>query len=104
MRHISSPVLAATLLCLALPASANLQLAQKHSCTACHATDKKLVGPAYQDVAKKYAGQKDAEAALIASVRKGSSGKWGPVPMPANATPSDDEIKTLVKWVLGGAK
>ncbi len=86
------------------PALANMALATKHSCTACHAVDKKLVGPAYQDVAKKYAGQKDAEAALIASVRKGSSGKWGPVPMPANATPSDDEIKTLVKWVLGGAK
>ena len=86
------------------PALANLALATKHSCTACHAVDKKLVGPAYQDVAKKYAGQKDAEANLINSVRKGSTGKWGQVPMPANATPSDDEVKTLVKWILAGAK
>ena len=86
------------------PALANQALATKHSCTACHAVDKKLVGPSYQDVAAKYAGQKDAEAALISSVRKGSTGKWGQVPMPANAAPSDDEVKTLVKWVLGGAK
>lgn len=86
------------------PALANLALATKHSCTACHAVDKKLVGPGYQEVAKKYTGQKDAEAALIASVRKGSTGKWGQVPMPANTTPSDDEVKTLVKWILGGAK
>ena len=86
------------------PAMANLALATKHACTACHAVDKKLVGPSYQDVAKKYAGQKEAEANLITSVRKGSTGKWGQVPMPANATPSDDEVKTLVKWILGGAK
>ena len=96
--------LSALLATASAPALANLALAQKHTCTACHAVDKKLVGPAYQDVAKKYAGQKDAEAVLINSVRKGSSGKWGPVPMPANTTPSDDEVKTLVKWVLGGAK
>jgi cytochrome c len=87
-----------------VPALASTALAQKHNCLACHAVDKKLVGPSYQDVAKKYAGQKDAEAVLFNSVRKGSSGKWGPVPMPANTSPSDDEVKALVKWVLGGAK
>lgn len=86
------------------PALANLALAQKHNCTACHAVDKKLVGPAYQEVAKKYAGQKDAEASLIKSVKTGSSGKWGQVPMPPNPGPSDAETKTLVQWILGGAK
>ena len=96
--------LSALLATASAPALANLALAQKHNCTACHAVDKKLVGPAYQDVAKKYAGQKDAEAALIATVRKGGTGVWGQIPMPANPGPSDDELKTLVKWVLGGAK
>ena len=87
-----------------LPALANLPLAQKNACMACHAVDKKLVGPAYQDVAKKYAGQKDAVAQLSDSIRKGGAGKWGPVPMPAQAALSDDEVKTLATWVLGGAK
>lgn len=96
--------LSAVLAAASAPAMANMALATKHSCTACHAVDKKLVGPAYQEVAKKYAGQKDAEAALINSVRKGSSGKWGQVPMPPNPNPSDDDIKTLVKWIMGGAK
>lgn len=85
-------------------AQANLALAQKNACTACHAVDKKLVGPAYQEVAKKYAGQKDAQAALETSIRKGGSGKWGPVPMPAQAQLSDADVKTLAAWVLAGAK
>ena len=86
------------------PALANLQLAQKNACTACHAVDKKLVGPSYQEVAKKYAGQKDAVAQLSASIRKGGSGKWGAVPMPAQPALSDADVKTLAEWVLGGAK
>ena len=86
------------------PALANLQLAQKNACTACHAVDKKLVGPAYQEVAKKYAGQKDAEAMLAKSIKAGGSGKWGAVPMPAQAALSDAEAATLAKWVLAGAK
>lgn len=86
------------------PALANLELAQKNACTACHAVDKKVVGPAYQEVAKKYAGQKDAVGALSESIRKGGSGKWGPVPMPAQPALSDADVKTLATWVLGGAK
>ena len=85
-------------------AQANLALAQKSACMACHAVDKKLVGPAYQEVAKKYAGQKDAQAAVEASIRKGGSGKWGPVPMPAQSQLSDADVKTLAAWILGGAK
>lgn len=81
-------------------ASANEELAKKSACTACHAVDKKLVGPSYKEVAAKYKGQKDAEAKLIDKVKKGGVGTWGQVPMPANAAVKDEDIKTLVKWVL----
>jgi len=67
---------------------------------ACHATDKKIVGPAYKEVAAKYAGQKDAVAKLAEKIQKGSSGVWGPVPMPANATVNADEAKQLATWVM----
>ncbi len=87
-----------------LPALANLALAQKNACTACHAVDKKVVGPSYADVAKKYAGQKDAAATLAASIRQGGSGKWGPAPMPAQPALSEADANTLATWVLGGAK
>lgn len=97
----------ATVALIALVASsawANADLAKKNSCLACHAVDKKLVGPAYQDVAKKYAGQADAEATLAKSIKAGGSGKWGPVPMPPQAQLSDADAKALAAWVLGGAK
>lgn len=96
--------LAAAATLLALPASANLALAQKNACMACHAVDKKLVGPSYQDVAKKYAGQADATTKLVESVRKGGTGKWGQIPMPAQPALSDADAKTLAEWVLNGAK
>lgn len=86
------------------PAFANLDLAKKNACMACHAVDKKLVGPAYQEVAKKYAGQQDATAALVKSIKAGGSGKWGPVPMPAQAALSDADASTLAAWILAGAK
>ncbi|OWY41063.1 cytochrome C biogenesis protein CcsA [Xenophilus sp. AP218F] len=85
---------------VAAPAMANMQLAQKYACTACHAVDKKLVGPAYKDVAKKYAGDKGAEAKLIAKVKNGGSGVWGPVPMTPHPSIPDADLKALVKWVL----
>jgi cytochrome c len=81
-------------------ALADEALAKKHNCTACHAVDKKLVGPAYKDVAKKYKGQADAAAKLADKVKKGGSGVWGQVPMPPNAAVPDGDIKTLVAWVL----
>ncbi|MEZ5718646.1 MAG: c-type cytochrome [Burkholderiaceae bacterium] len=87
-------------LAVAAPALADEALAKSKNCMACHAVDKKLVGPAYKDVAKKYAGQKDAEATLITHVLKGSKGVWGPVPMPANAQVNEAEAKKLVDWVL----
>ena len=91
------------LLILALaagPAFANAELAQKKNCMACHAVDKKLVGPAYKDVAAKYAGQKDAVDKLAVKVVKGGSGVWGAVPMPANAQVTEAEAKQLVQWIL----
>lgn len=87
-------------LSVAAPAMADEALAKSKNCMACHAIDKKLVGPAYKDVAKKYAGQKDAEATLVTHVLKGSKGVWGPVPMPANANVSEAEAKQLVAWVM----
>lgn len=79
---------------------ANVELAKSKNCMACHAVDAKLVGPAYKEVAKKYKGQKDAEAKLIQKVMKGGSGVWGPVPMPPNPQVSSAEAKTLVNWIL----
>ena len=76
-------------------------LAKTSNCLACHAIDKKLLGPAYQEVAKKYKGDKDAEEKLIKKVKAGGSGVWGPIPMPANSPKVNDaDIKTLVEWVL----
>ena len=85
---------------LATPACANLELAQKSGCTACHAVDKKLVGPAYKEVANKYRGDDKAPARLEEKVKKGSVGTWGQVPMPPNSHVSDADVKTLVKWIL----
>jgi cytochrome c len=92
----------AALSVLSVPALAadEMALAQSKNCMACHAVDKKLVGPAYKDVAAKYAGQKDAVDKLAAKIMKGGSGVWGPVPMPANAQVNEAEAKRLAAWVL----
>jgi cytochrome c len=84
---------------LALPARADEALAKKHNCLACHTVDKKGVGPAYREIAKKYKGQ-DVAAKLQEKVKKGGQGVWGPVPMPPNAAVPDADIKTLVDWIL----
>lgn len=81
-------------------AFAQADLAKAKNCLACHAVSTKLVGPAYKDVAAKYAGQKGVEDKLVQKVMKGGSGVWGPVPMPANPQVSEAEARTLVKWVL----
>lgn len=97
----TTAVLALTALFTA-PAFANLDLAKKNACMACHTVDKKVVGPAYQDVAKKYAGKSADE--LAKSIKAGGSGKWGQVPMPPQAALSDADAKTLAAWILSGAK
>jgi len=76
-------------------------LMKKDGCVACHAVDKKVVGPAFKDVAAKYKADKQAEAKLIDKVKKGGSGVWGPVPMPPNSPQvKDEDIKAIVHWVL----
>ena len=84
----------------ALPALADLALAQSKNCMACHAVDHKVVGPAYKDVAAKYKGDKTAADKLAAKIIKGGSGVWGPVPMPANTQVNEAEAKKLAAWVL----
>ena len=84
------------------PVLANADLAKKNNCMACHAVDKKVVGPSFQDVAKKYKAADEAK--LAAKVKAGGSGVWGAIPMPPNAAVKDEDIKTLVKWILAGAK
>ena len=93
---------AATLaLTLALPAHASEDLAKKYLCTTCHVVKgAKTIGPSYADVAKKYAGQKDAEAKLADKVKKGGQGVWGQVPMPPNAQVPDADIKKMVDYIL----
>lgn len=85
---------------LTAPAFADQALATSKNCMACHAVDKKLVGPAFKDVAKKYTGDKTAADKLAAKVIKGGSGAWGPVPMPANPQVSEADAKKLVAWIL----
>ena len=82
------------------PAFADEALAKSKNCLACHSADKKIVGPAYKDVAKKYATQKDAVAMLATKIMKGGAGVWGPVPMPANTQVNEAEAKKLAAWVL----
>ena len=96
-----APVIAAAMACstgaLAQDAA---KLAQDKACLACHSVDKKLVGPSYKEIAAKYRTDKGAEARLVKKVREGSTGVWGQVPMPPNASVSEKEAAILAKWVL----
>jgi cytochrome c len=85
---------------LASPASADTRLATSKNCLACHQPDKKVVGPAFKDVASRYAGDKDAVDRLAQKIVKGGAGAWGPVPMPANPQVSEAEARQLAAWVL----
>jgi cytochrome c len=81
-------------------AFASADLAKAKNCMACHAMDKKLVGPSYKDVAAKYATDKDATAKLAKKIREGGMGVWGQIPMPANPQVSEAEAQALAKWVM----
>jgi cytochrome c len=97
-------ILAFTTLPVASVCMANEALAKKNDCFACHSVANKLVGPAYRDVASKYTGQAGAEDQLVHSIREGSSGKWGDIPMPAHPKLSEADAHRLAKWILSGAK
>jgi cytochrome c len=100
MKRLSSMLIAATLTTAGAPAMANVALAQKKACLACHQVDNKVVGPSFKDVAKKYKGQKGIEAKLAEKIIKGGKGAWGEIPMPANAQVNAAEAKQLVTWIL----
>jgi cytochrome c len=105
MKVLFSAITAAILLMAgqvqAADAAAAKALAQKSGCLACHSVDAKVLGPAYKDVAAKYKGDKSAEGKLIEKVKKGGSGVWGNIPMPANSPQvKDEDIKTIVEWIL----
>ncbi len=105
MNKMKMMVLAASTAALSLGIVANASaedataLATKSGCLACHQVETKVVGPSYKDVAAKYKGQ-DAVEQLVAKVKNGGSGVWGPVPMPPNVNVSEDDIRTIVTWVL----
>ena len=91
----------AALAAISAPALADQALATAKNCMACHAVDKKIVGPSFKDVAAKYRTDKGAEAKLVEKVKKGGVGAWGQVPMPPNSPQvKDADIQTLVKWIL----
>jgi cytochrome c len=100
MKQLFAACAMATALMLAGAAQAQEKLAQASGCTTCHGVDKKVIGPAFKDVAHKYAGDKNAPAMLFEKVKKGGKGVWGDIPMPPNAHVKDEDIKSLVAWVL----
>jgi len=100
MKRALFAMIAAGTVVISAPAFADQALATAKNCMACHAADKKLVGPAYKEVAAKYAGQAGAADKLAQKIMKGGSGVWGPVPMPANAQVNEAEAKKLAAWVL----
>ncbi|WP_374366101.1 c-type cytochrome [Piscinibacter sp.] len=100
MKLFPALALVAAAATVSAPALADEALAKAKNCMACHAIDKKVVGPAYKDVAAKYAGQKDAADKLAQKVLKGGVGVWGQIPMPANAQVNEAEAKKLVAWIL----
>lgn len=103
MKIIATLLISAGLLAAA-PVQANQELAKKSNCLACHSVDKKMVGPSFIDISKKYAGDKTAVKTLSAKVKAGTKGVWGQIPMPPNPNVKDADIETLVKWILAGAK
>lgn len=85
----------------AVHANASQALATEKNCMSCHAVDRKLVGPSFQDVAKKYGEKSDALAILTKKIRAGGVGVWGPVPMPSNTQVNEAEATKLAQWILG---
>ncbi len=98
--HVYTLTLAATLLAVTGSVAADQKLAQQKSCLSCHQIDRKVIGPAYKDVANRYKGDDGAEARLAEKIQKGGKGNWGTIPMPPNGSVSPEEAATLAKWVL----
>jgi cytochrome c len=100
MKTVFAACAIAAALTVAGVAQANEKLAQSSGCTTCHGVDKKIIGPSFKEIGAKYGKQKGAEADLIKKVKAGGKGVWGDIPMPPNAHLKDEDIKTLVSWIL----
>ena len=100
MKALMMTAASAALLVMSGMASADQALAQKNACMSCHGVDKKIVGPAFKDIAKKYAGDKGAHDKLVARVKTGSKGVWGEIPMPPNPQVKAEDMDKIVTWVL----
>lgn len=87
----------------AVDAAKAQQIVGKNACMGCHSVENKVVGPAYKEVAAKYKDDKNAAATLAKKVKAGGSGVWGEIPMPANASISDADLKVVIDWILAGA-
>jgi cytochrome c len=101
-RFVFFSIVIGGLTCVA-PASANKALAEKNGCLSCHAVNEKIMGPAYAEVAKKYAGVSDAKNVVALNILKGGAGKWGDIPMPAQTQLSKTDAAKLADWILKGA-
>jgi cytochrome c len=100
MKKLQAVLLSVGLGFVCASAQANLALVDKNACLNCHSVEKKMVGPAFKDIALKYKDRKDASAYLSEKLIKGSSGVWGPIPMPAMAQLKPEEVQTMTKWIL----
>lgn len=100
MKTLMMTAATAALLTLSGVASADQALAQKSACMSCHGVDKKIVGPAFKEIAKKYAGDKNAQAMLVEKVKTGGKGVWGPIPMPPSPQVKPEEASKIIEWVL----
>lgn len=100
MKNFQVALLAACLCLVGVSAQATLELADKNACLNCHSVEKKMVGPAFKDIAIKYKDRKDASAYLGEKLIKGSGGVWGAIPMPAMAQLKPDEVQAMTKWIL----
>ena len=100
MKALMMTVASAALLMTTGMASADQALAQKNACMSCHGVDKKIVGPALKDIAKKYAGDKTAHDKLVAKVKTGGKGVWGEIPMPPNPQVKAEDLDKIVAWIL----
>ena len=100
MKTLMMTAASAALLMMSGVASADQALAQKNACMSCHGVDKKIVGPAFKDVAKKYAGDKTAHDKMVAKVKAGGKGVWGEIPMPPNPQVKPEDVSKIIDWVL----
>lgn len=100
MKLILRTAVLLSMLSIPFTVSANEELAQKSNCLACHQVDKKILGPAYKDIAAKYDNDAATVQTLTDKVRNGGSGNWGQIPMPPNPLVSEEDAKTLVEWIL----